>query len=234
MSFWESPRIPEPEVMDEAAEVGAYASAAAQAHLDKIDNSFVEHVLRLGAGHGDALDIGTGPGQIPLKIVSQRPKLSFIGIDRSKTMLEEARRRAQALGLADRVRFQEGDGKNLEFPDASFDLVICNSVLHHLEDPVRLLDEIQRVAKPRGAILVRDLQRPSRFAYPFSAWWNGRHYKGEMRRLFRASVRASYTYKELEELLKQSKLDRARLFRLGRTHMGIARSALVMQTAALT
>ena len=40
-------RVPEPEVMNESAEVEAYASAAAQSYLEKIDRTFVEHVARL-------------------------------------------------------------------------------------------------------------------------------------------------------------------------------------------
>ena len=64
------PRVAEPEVMDDSEEVEAYASATAQAWLDKIDDSFVEHAVRLvkGRQRGLALDIGTGPGLIELKL----------------------------------------------------------------------------------------------------------------------------------------------------------------------
>ncbi|MDA2914997.1 class I SAM-dependent methyltransferase, partial [Acidobacteriia bacterium AH_259_A11_L15] len=102
------------------------------AYLDRLDNTFVAHVLHLGAHRGRALDLGTGPGQIPLKLARRLPLMEFLGLDRSEKMLEEARRQAAALGLSDRVRFQLGDANRLDFPDHSFDLVICNSVLHHL------------------------------------------------------------------------------------------------------
>src|SRR5579862_969410 len=74
MSWLDLPRVPEPEVMDDGAEVEAYASAAAQAYLSKLDDTLVDHAIRLldrkadGFGvsltEGRALDIGTGPGQI--------------------------------------------------------------------------------------------------------------------------------------------------------------------------
>ncbi|MFQ5778154.1 MAG: class I SAM-dependent methyltransferase, partial [Terriglobia bacterium] len=211
MSWFHLPRIPEPEVMDEADEVEAYASATAQAYLDQLDNSFVEHALRLGVERGRALDLGTGPGQIPLKIAARRSGVEFIGIDRSPGMLAQARRTAAARGLSDRVRFQEGDANRLDFPDATFDLVICNSVLHHLAAPVRVLDEIARVARPGAALLVRDLRRPSRLAYALHVPWHGRHYSGKMRALYEASVRAAYTWDELSRLLQQSRLGGARL-----------------------
>src|SRR5581483_11625272 len=87
MSWFQLPRQPETEVMDDACEVEAYASAAAQAHLDAIDNTLVEQVLELGIQAGMALDVGTGPGSIPLKIARRRPDLRWVGIDKSQTML---------------------------------------------------------------------------------------------------------------------------------------------------
>lgn len=47
MGFFDLRRVPEPEVMDDADEVHAYSSAAAQNHLEKIDDTFVEHGLCL-------------------------------------------------------------------------------------------------------------------------------------------------------------------------------------------
>lgn len=225
MTWWELPRVPEPEVMGEADEVDAYASAAAQAYLDRIDNTFVEQALRLGVTRGRALDVGTGPGQIPLKIAQRLPQLEFVGVDRSEAMLAEGRRQTERLGLSARVRFQAGDGNRLESPDQAFDLVLCNSVLHHLAQPLRVLNEIARVAKPAGAILVRDLRRPSRLACPLHLRWYGRHYAGKMRELYEASVRAAYTFDELSELARGSKLAGARPFRFGRTHIGLERPA---------
>lgn len=233
MGWLDLPRVPEQEVMAEADEVEAYASAAAQAYLVRIDDTFVEHVLWLGVERGRALDIGTGPGQLPLNIARRLPALAFVGIDRSPAMLARARKQPAALGLSEQVGFQPGDGNRLEFPDRSFDLVICNSVLHHLAAPVRVLDEIARVAKPDAAILLRDLRRPSRLAYPLHVGWHGRHYAGKMRELYEASVRAAYTYDELAALLRRSQLQRTRLFRFGRTHIGVERATMPVSASSL-
>lgn len=221
MAWWNLPRVPEPEVMGAEDEVEAYASATAQAYLDWIDNTFVEHVVRLGVRRGQALDIGTGPGQIPLKIARRLPDLHFVCVDRSVAMLAEARRAAAAAGLASRVCFAPSDAKCLQFADASFDLVICNSVLHHLSDPVATLREIGRVVEPAGAILLRDLRRPSRLAFPWHVRWYGRHYTGKMKELYVASVRAAYTAEELAALVRTARLDGVRVFRFGRTHIGL-------------
>ena len=247
MSWLNLPRVPEPEVMDDCGEVEAYSSAAAQAFLDRIDDTFVEHVLRLVRGRpavagGRALDIGTGPGQIVIKLAHRLPRWHLIGVDRSPNMIRQAQssvalafRPASSSPDAElgRVSFFIADGNRLPFPDASFDLVVCNSVLHHLAEPQRLFSEVARLAKPDGAILLRDLRRPSRLAYPLHVRWYGRHYSGLMYKLYCDSVRAAYTPAELEAMLRASPLAssnfsgsaRVRVFTHHRTHLGLERSA---------
>ena len=227
MSLFDLPRVPEPEVMEDSAEVESYASATAQAFLDALDNTFVEHAIRLmqGRERGRALDIGSGPGQIVLKLARRLTRWKFVGVDRSETMIARAQENLAAAGgeVAGRVEFQSADGNRLPFPDASFDLVMCNSVLHHFEEPRNLLAEMARVAKPGAAILLRDLRRPRRLAYPFHVRWHGRHYSGEMRRLFRDSVRASYTLPELRQMVEYSALRGVQVFKRGSSHIGFER-----------
>lgn len=229
------PRIPEPEVMDDSGEVQAYSSAAADAYLDKIDDTFVEHAQRLlrrrssSSEAGSGLDIGCGPGQIVLKLAQRLPVWRWAGVDRSANMVRQAlaardqAARKAGQDLASRVQFFAGDGSTLPFADASMDLVLCNSVLHHLQRPARLFAEIARVAAPGGAVLLRDLRRPSRPAYPLHVRWHGRHYSGLMYKLYCDSVRAAYQPEELATLLRASPLRDARIFTLGRTHLGFER-----------
>jgi ubiquinone/menaquinone biosynthesis C-methylase UbiE len=237
MSWFDLPRRPEPEVMDDSSEVQAYSSAAADAYLSKIDDSFVEHALRLiGPGPGCALDIGCGPGQIPKKLSALLPEWKFFGIDRSLAMIRRAgeTRDLRAASPASRevpltagsFYFLAGDAGSLPFRDSSFDLVLCNSMLHHIADPSRLFAEIRRVAKPRAAILVRDLRRPSRIGFPFHVRWHGRHYEGLMYKLYCDSVHAAYTGEELSGMLEKAGISGARLFTRGSTHLGIERRAV--------
>ena len=232
MKWLDLPRVPEAEVMDDSREVEAYSSAAAMAYLGKIDDTFVAHAERLLRGRfsapetGRALDIGCGPGQIVVKLARRWPGWHFTGVDRSANMVRRALAAQRTSGdLAARVSFQVADGSDLPFADAAFDLVLCNSVLHHVEKPARLLAEIARVAAPGGAILLRDLRRPSRLVYPLHARWHGRHYSGLMYKLYSDSVRAAYRPEELEALLRAAPLQDARIFTLGRTHLGFERPA---------
>ncbi len=229
MAFFDMPRVPEPEVMDDSSEVEAYSSAAAQAYLNTIDDTLVEHALNLVKGRERerciALDIGTGPGQIVIKLAKRLPQWKFIGVDRSSGMIAQAQSNlaSAAGGLADRVEFQIADGNRLPFPDSSFDLVMCNSVLHHLAEPEKLLSEMARLVNPGGAILLRDLRRPGRFTYPLHVRWHGRHYSGVMYRLYCDSVRSAYTVPELKRLLASAALPRTRVFEHHSTHIGLER-----------
>ena len=223
MGWLTLPRTPEPEAMDHAEAVEAYASAAAQAYLDTIDNTLVEQVAGLGITSGRLLDIGCGPGGIALKIARRLPEMCVIGIDCSAAMIRAACEAATRQGLVGRATFLVGDGNRLCFPDARFDLVLSNSVLHHLHDPRAFLNEMARLAKPDGVVLLRDLRRPGRLIFPLHVGWYGRHYSGLMKKLYVDSVRAAYTGEELAELLRQSRLTDARIFYHQRTHLGFLR-----------
>ncbi len=229
MALFEFARVPEPEVMADSGEVEAYASATAQSYLDAIDDTFVEHAVRLvkNRDRGRAIDIGTGPGQIVIKLARRLTLWKFAGVDLSAAMIGQANKNlAQAGGnLAGRVEFRVIDAESSDLPNESFDLVMCNSVLHHVPEPQRLLAAMEQLAKPGAAILLRDLRRPNALMYPLHVRWHGRKYSGEMLRLYRDSVRAAYTAPELHKLLASSPLRDARVFEHRSTHIGIERAA---------
>lgn len=214
--------------MDDLGEVEAYSFAAAQAYLNKIDDTFVAHVLRLvnRRERGRALDIGCGPGQIVIKLARSLTRWKFVAVDRSSHMIAEAVANLAAGGpeLAGRLEFQIADASALPYPDATFDLVTCNSVLHHMAEPERLLAEIGRLVKPRGAVLLRDLRRPNRLVHGWHVRRHGRYYAGKMRELYEASVRAAYIAPELQNLLQSSHLTGVRVFSQPSTHIGVERS----------
>jgi ubiquinone/menaquinone biosynthesis C-methylase UbiE len=160
------------------------------------------------------------------------PGMQITGLDAGPAMIEKARADAAAAGVDisyEVLRLGPNGETRLPYGDAEFDIVTCNSVIHHLTDPVNALDEMARVARPEGAVLIRDLARPAfLFPYPLHVRIFGRHYEGEMRRLYEASVAAAYTPLELNQMLRNSRLNggRSRVFMRGITHTGIERPAL--------
>jgi ubiquinone/menaquinone biosynthesis C-methylase UbiE len=204
----------EPEVMDEAGEADAYMDAAAETHLARLDASWIDRVVAFGPrAPARVLDVGTGGGQIPAKIARRRPEWRVWGVDRSGAMLAagrsamaSARREARVAVERLRVGLALAEGRALPFPDGAFDLVISNSLLHHIGDPTPVLDEIARVAGPSGRVLLRDLRRPPRGLLPAWVAWHGRRYRGAMRRLYEASVAAAFTPEEMDIVVRHSRL----------------------------
>lgn len=225
-SWFKTTRIPESEIMDKQEEVAAYNTAATENHFNQIDETFVKQAINLGTQEGRVLDIGCGPGQILLKLALRKPNIQLIGIDLSWIMIQEALKKVNKTSLRSRISLLVGDAKCLPFENESFDLVLCNSVLHHSSNSLGLLNEITRVIKPTGALLVRDLKRPTRFFFSFHAWWFGRHYSGLIKRLYLDSLKASYALSELRALLRHSSLSGCRVFQLGWSHIGIEKKSV--------
>lgn len=98
----------------------------------------------------DVLDIGCGSGGITLHLVAKHGAASAIGFDVELPVVEAARRRAEAQGLAERVSFVQAPPGRLPFADASFDVVFSKDALLHVPDKDALFAEIFRVLKPGG------------------------------------------------------------------------------------
>ncbi len=103
--------------------------------------------------NGAALDIGTGPGILVVKIAKKFPSTKVIGIDLSEKMIEIANRSKSSIG---NVEFRVMDAKRLEFPQGSFDFIISTGSLHHWKEPVKIFDEIYRCLKPGAEAWVYD------------------------------------------------------------------------------
>ena len=106
---------------------------------------------------GTVLDVGSGAGhwgRTLAKILP--PSATVVGVDREAIWVEKAAERARAAGLGERFTFQTGTAKALPFPDESFDLVTCQTVLIHCPDPVAVLVEMIRVTRTGGLVAVAE------------------------------------------------------------------------------
>lgn len=95
------------------------------------------------------LDLGCGSGLATAKLACMfQGAAEVVGVDLVGALLDVAR--AQFSDLAPRVRFEEGDGFALRYPDGCFDLVVCRHVTQLTPQPERLLAELRRVLRPGG------------------------------------------------------------------------------------
>jgi ubiquinone/menaquinone biosynthesis C-methylase UbiE len=104
------------------------------------------------------LDVGTGPGRVPLAIARVAPGLHVEGLDLSPEMVSGARRNAVEAGLGDMVAFTVGDVADLPYADASFDLIVSTMSQHHWRDPTAGLRELRRVLRPGGRVWIYDFR----------------------------------------------------------------------------
>ncbi|HUN48540.1 MAG TPA: methyltransferase domain-containing protein [Stellaceae bacterium] len=104
---------------------------------------------------GSVLDLGCGIGSNTLMLAEYvGPSGEVQAVDRSRTMLEIAERRARDRALA--IACHEADAAALPFADGSFDLVWVERVLLHVTSPLAVMREARRVLKPGGQLVASE------------------------------------------------------------------------------
>ena len=152
-------RLLEPELMEDAGQVKAYA----EADFEIPHNEFIQ---RLKSFMGDpkfagtALDLGCGPGDISYRFAKAFPLSKIHAVDGSKPMLDYAKS-ALTPDLAQRISFIEGLVPDVILPQSSYEIIFSNSLLHHLPDPQALWQTIKRYSMPGTRIVIMDLLRPA-------------------------------------------------------------------------
>ena len=197
-------RIPEPEIMGAEEEATVYNLA----DFSEINQAFANRVLELVTQpSGVLLDCGCGPGDILMRIHTRASKFFLIGVDGSQAMIALAVKRISEQGLHNTIHFIQGDAKKINFFSNSLDVVISNSLVHHLLDPRPFWEEIRRVCKTGGIVLIRDLSRPSTVEASRDIV---EKYSGTepqlLKDLFFHSLKASFTVAEIREHLAQAGL----------------------------
>ncbi len=105
------------------------------------------------------LDVATGTGRLPRAVLRQPPFQGLvIGLDLSRGMLRQAVRRTAQ--FADRVTFIWQGASGLPFQDNAFDAVTCLESLEFMPDPQQVLEELVRVLRPGGVLLLTNRVGP--------------------------------------------------------------------------
>ncbi|WP_159789569.1 class I SAM-dependent methyltransferase [Sodalinema gerasimenkoae] len=194
-------RVLEPEVMDTWEETIAYDAM----DFTEVNQAFVDEAIALGPDSATVLDVGTGPARIPILLCHRRPQWTVTAIDLSHNMLKLGATHVAKAELGDRIRLDYADAKSLPYADASFDLVISNSIIHHLENPLPCLRELRRVLKPQGSLFLRDLVRPEDLAKVERLVQQlGSDYDPHQTQLFRDSLCAAFTLSEIQQMLENA------------------------------
>ena len=126
---------------------------------DRMQKSFFSDNVRKGAvaraqvRPGElAADIGAGTGFLTEELVKN--ELRVIAVDRSESMIEEMKKK---FSPNDEIQYRKGDFNNLPLQDETVDHVFANMYLHHVEMPQLAIDEMVRILKPGGKVVITDM-----------------------------------------------------------------------------
>jgi len=106
---------------------------------------------------GSILEVGTGKGHFALELAKQGH--SFTTIDISEQEQEFARLNIEQLGLTKQVNFKIENAHHLSFRDKSFNVIFSINTMHHIDDAFKVVDELIRVLKPKGKIVLSDFNK---------------------------------------------------------------------------
>jgi ubiquinone/menaquinone biosynthesis C-methylase UbiE len=200
-------RIPEPDLMNEPEQALAYA----QADFEQPHNMFIELFKQSFPGEqisGKVLDLGCGPADITIRFAKAFPNCHIDGIDGAENMLKHGRVDIKQQSLDKRIRLFLGYLPTAQAPRDSYDVIISNSLLHHLNDPMNLWQTVRKYAQPGTLVFIMDLLRPvSIDAAQLLVNENAANEPDILREDFFNSLCASYRVEEVNNQLQSAGLE---------------------------
>ena len=161
------------------------------------DERVIEKMADVAALHKDTTvaDVGTGTGFVAAGIAPRVNRV--VAVDNSPAMLAVAEKNLAELGVSN-VELLGGEITALPLQDDAVDAAFANMVLHHAEDPVAMLREMARVAKPGGTVAIVD-----EVEHPY-AWMREEHAdvwlgfaEAQVERFFQQAGLGGYGYESL-------------------------------------
>lgn len=200
-------RVKEPELMDNEEQVIAYANA----NFDEPHNHFLK-LLNLAIGKnfpssGNVIDLGTGAADITIKFALTYPSFKIDAVDGSKAMLVQAEKAIDKFDLNHRINLIHTSIQNISLIEKEYEIILSNSLLHHLHDPTVLWQLVKR-AKGDPIIFIMDLMRPKNMHTVNELVHKYAKEEPEiLQRDFRNSLKAAFTPEEVVLQLEDAKLE---------------------------
>jgi ubiquinone/menaquinone biosynthesis C-methylase UbiE len=152
----------EPLSHDRVFQDNDFAERYARQHwkmAEKFGQEYAQKLASQGFDQGKIIDIGCGFGATNLVLAERFVESEIVGIDLSEPLLELARETAAEANLGGRIRFEKADVHQIPYPDDTFDVVLNINMVHLVDKPVQMLNEIERILMPGGYLYIADLRR---------------------------------------------------------------------------
>lgn len=153
----------------------------------------IDHLQRSQqiSGNEHILDIACGTGELEKRLLNVHSDLKIIGVDISEKMLDMARLKLPNL------EFVKASAIALPFADHKFDMVVTVSAFHYFDQPLDTLEEIRRILKPQGKVIIMDWCRDYWLCHALDLFL----------KMFDPAHKDCYSQKELHALLTASGFD---------------------------
>ena len=150
-------RVPEPDLMEQKEQAYAYANA----DFSNSNELFLEKLFEFCSITDETkiLDVGCGDGEIPIGIY-KKTKSKITVLDGSLAMLDELSKKMSANDIDD-IKIIHRRYEDTYLTEKSFDILISNSVLHHVKSPKKFWQKSFNLVRQQGQIVLMDLFRPS-------------------------------------------------------------------------
>ncbi|SHJ08397.1 Methyltransferase domain-containing protein [Clostridium cavendishii DSM 21758] len=174
----------------------------------------MERLKQILSGQGKelkVLDIGTGLGDFICELQECLPGYSsIIGIDTTESTVN----RAKGNFKDKRIEFMCMDGEDLKFQDNSMDIVAISNTLHHLHNKEKVLNEIKRVLKDNGLIIINEMISDNQSEKQLSHV-KLHHFHAEIDTLRGICHNRTFTKRELIKMVEDLKFEKVSLFEYG-------------------
>ena len=222
-------RIPEPELMEKKEQVISYDEADFSEGEVNLINQINYYLLRKNISLNEKdliVDLGCGPGNISEKLAIKWPNTEVVGIDGSKEMIlmaELKNKIANNQKKLKNLRYVCSDIKNIK-PSFLFkkkiSLLVSNSLIHHITHLEDFFNTIRNLSSEITVNFHKDLRRPldEKSALELKSKCSSIHNE-ILTNDYYASLRASYTFKELNNYTLEKNLPSLEVFEDGEKYL---------------
>ena len=225
-------RTVEPELMEREDQVISYDKADFSDGENNLINQINHYLIKSNINLNEKeliVDLGCGPGNISEKLSIKWPKAKVVGIDGSKEMVRLAESNKKNSSNGDRLKnlsYICADIKNIKTNEISagknISLLVSNSLIHHITYLDDFFSCIKRLSSNLTINFHKDLKRPNdEKSALFLKEKCGEKYNDILTNDYYASLKASYTTKELKNFIFENKLSSLEVFEEGDQYLVI-------------
>ena len=225
-------RIPEPELMEKKEQVISYDEADFEEEEVNLINQINHYLLRrdIFLDEKDLIvDLGCGPGNMSEKLAIRWPNTEVVGIDGSKEMILRAEHNKR-ISLNQRnlknLHYLCSDIKDIKLTNFFFkreiSLLVSNSLIHHITYLEDFFKTIRNLSSQKTVNFHKDLKRPfnEKTAQKLKLQCSAKHNE-ILTNDYYASLRASYTFKELKNFTLENDLSSLEVFEDGDNYLTV-------------